>query len=508
MARPRALLFTVVAAALFLVLWFHVPQLNSSSNFASLDKTDLWTQQDLTSTVDESTTESSQTDANEKSTSELLTSCTVAYDESKSVFQYVVMIDAGSTGSRVHVYKFNNCNPSPVLDDEFFKMSEPGLSSYADDPDAGARSLDELLDYAMEHVPKEYQSCSPIAVKATAGLRLTGPAKAKAILDKVHQHLERDYPFPVVEKGGVEIMDGSMEGVYAWITINYLLGNLNVKPFHSTVAVMDLGGASTQVVFEPKYSSPSETLAEGDHRYVLDYNGDRYTLYQHSHLGYGLKEARKAVHKEIVDAYNVEPKPDSMLHPCLPVDTNITLSLPPASDDTLAQDVVFHGPPFVPAALQCRAYTEKILNKDEHCSLFPCSFNGVHQPRFRETFLNDKIFLISYFYDRMVDIGMPSTFTIEEMKDLADQVCRGPQAWSLFSNVVGAVDALTDEPEWCLDLNYMITLLATGYDIPNRRELHTAKKINGMELGWCLGASLPLLSSETGHWTCKVSKEV
>jgi Golgi nucleoside diphosphatase len=28
------------------------------------------------------------------------------------------------------------------------------------------------------------------------------------------------------EKGGVQIMDGSDEGVYAWITTNYLLGKI------------------------------------------------------------------------------------------------------------------------------------------------------------------------------------------------------------------------------------------------------------------------------------------
>jgi guanosine-diphosphatase len=59
---------------------------------------------------------------------------------------------------------------------------------------------------------------------------------------------------------------------------------------------MDLGGASTQIVFEPRFPSESDSLAEGEHKYALSFGGKDFVLYQHSYLGYGLMRARRSIH--------------------------------------------------------------------------------------------------------------------------------------------------------------------------------------------------------------------
>ncbi|CAG8762670.1 11306_t:CDS:2, partial [Racocetra persica] len=219
--------------------------------------------------------------------------CTVAHP-GRQLIQYALMLDAGSTGSRIHVYKFNYCKASPELEDEVFHHIQPGLSAYPDDADAAARSLDVLLKVALDNVPKELQHCTPIAVKATAGLRLLGQEKSALILKAVHYHLETNYPFPIIEEDGVVIMDGKDEGVYAWITVNYLLEKIGSLEKLQTAAIFDLGGGSTQIVFEPEMTD-GEEVAEGEHKYELEYGGHKYVLYQHSYLHYGLMEARKAI---------------------------------------------------------------------------------------------------------------------------------------------------------------------------------------------------------------------
>jgi len=123
------------------------------------------------------------------------------------------MIDAGSTGSRIHVYRFNYCNASPTLEDEVFKEIKPGLSSYPDSPKDAADSLDPLLKLAMSKIPKELQECTPIAVKATAGLRLLGDEKSEAILKAVEEKIKNEYPFNLPKEKGVIVMGGEDEGI-------------------------------------------------------------------------------------------------------------------------------------------------------------------------------------------------------------------------------------------------------------------------------------------------------
>ena len=426
--------------------------------------------------------------------------CTKSYSKDKPIVQYVLMIDAGSTGSRIHVYKFNNCGPTPELEGEDFKMTEKsvgGLSAYKDDPVAAAKSLDPLMAVAMEKVPEKLKGCSPVAVKATAGLRKIGPEASEAILKEVRRHLEEDFPFPVLgaDKEGVAVMDGADEGVYAWITTNYLLGKIGGPDPSDTAAIFDLGGGSTQIVFEPNFKDAAhggmpEKLAEGDHKYELDFGGRKFDLYQHSHLGYGLMAAREALHEQLINDLSDKKGEDQswltkpVVHPCIAPGMSKEVEV---AYDGKTQNFNFTGPTN-PAPAQCRNLAEKILKKDASCALAPCSFNGVHQPSLAKTFTKEDVYIFSFFYDRTKPLGMPDSYTLREMHDLTNTVCQGEEGWDVFSSVPGALDELRDRPDHCLDLNFMMALLHTGYDMPIDREVKIAKKMKGNELGWCLGA--------------------
>lgn len=392
-------------------------------------------------------------------------------------------------------------------------MTEPkkggaGLSSYKSDAEGAAKSLDPLMEVAMATVPDEYKSCSPIAVKATAGLRILGPEMSEKILEAVRERLETVYPFPVVSKEneGVQIMDGKDEGVYAWITTNYLLGKIGGPDKTPTAAVFDLGGGSTQIVFQPTFKESSsggmpEELQEGDHKYLLKFGGRDFTLYQHSHLGYGLMTARESLHRLVVEnTHKSNPSDPTWLsqpitNPCIAPGMSRKVNVTFAANHPLGDlvEVEMVGPK-EGSSPQCRGLAEALLYKDKHCELAPCSFNGVHQPSLEKTFAREDVYVFSFFYDRLHPLGMPEAFTLRELLELSARVCAGERHWDAFEGIEGAIEELKDRPETCLDLNFMSSLLHTGYELPLDREVKTAKKIKGNELGWCLGARYGLSS--------------
>eukprot|EP01052_Picozoa_sp_SAG31_P008785 SAG31_NODE_450_length_15512_cov_5.788555_4_plen_170_part_00 len=104
--------------------------------------------------------------------------------------KYGCMLDAGSSGSRIHVYKFNTLDDGSLrLLDETFVQVKPGLSAFAETPEKAAESLQPLIEVAREKIPAQHWADAPIALYATAGLRLIDPEASKAILHFVERLL-------------------------------------------------------------------------------------------------------------------------------------------------------------------------------------------------------------------------------------------------------------------------------------------------------------------------------
>ncbi|CDO69866.1 hypothetical protein BN946_scf184884.g25 [Trametes cinnabarina] len=433
--------------------------------------------------------------------------CTKPYTPDLPLVQFALMIDAGSTGSRIHIYKFNNCGPSPQYEYEVFKQRQPGLSFYEDSPSAAAQSLDELLDEALRVVPPSLQKCTPVQVKATAGLRKLGPQKSANIIAAVRAHIEQKYPFSLHGDDAVAVMDGRDEGVYSWITVNYLLDTIrssspkDAQPY----AVLDLGGASTQIVFEPTFdmSKPDSTLEEGEHKYDLNFGGHKHVLYQHSYLGYGLMEARKSVHKVVEFMSSVLGKPHgkdaTVANPCLAKGTERRVEV---QDNRLGEkwNVTMVGQD-VGSFEGCNRVVELVMAKDSVCEVKPCSFNGVYQPSLLETFPHGKVLLLSYFYDRLSPFVSATVnpvtppIRISAFADLAKTVCEGPAAWrERWGADAALMKELEGRPEYCLDLTFMHALLRLGYEFSGDREVEIGKQIDGTELGWALGATISMVT--------------
>ncbi|XP_013365653.1 PREDICTED: ectonucleoside triphosphate diphosphohydrolase 6-like isoform X2 [Chinchilla lanigera] len=205
---------------------------------------------------------------------------------------YGIMFDAGSTGTRVHVFQFARPpGETPTLTHETFKALKPGLSAYADDVEKSAQGIQELLDVAKQDIPFDLWKATPLVLKATAGLRLLPGEKAQKLLQKVKEVFKAS-PF-LVGDDCVSIMNGTDEGVSAWITVNFLTGSLR-GPGRSSVGMLDLGGGSTQITFLPRAEGTLEASPPG-HLTSLQMFNRTYRLYSHSYLGLGLMSARLAI---------------------------------------------------------------------------------------------------------------------------------------------------------------------------------------------------------------------
>ncbi|RVE55418.1 hypothetical protein OJAV_G00236520 [Oryzias javanicus] len=150
---------------------------------------------------------------------------------------YGVMFDAGSTGTRIHIYKFIQKDPVelPVLDSEMYHAIKPGLSEYKYNPEEGGNTIRQLLKIAKKTIPEEDWKRTPVVLRATAGLRLLTEEQAEGILNEVREVFEES-PF-YVPSNSVSIMNGINE-------VNFLTGHLYSNT-RRTVGILDLWRINT-----------------------------------------------------------------------------------------------------------------------------------------------------------------------------------------------------------------------------------------------------------------------
>lgn len=365
---------------------------------------------------------------------------------------YTIVFDAGSSGSRIHVYQFTRKSGKLEMLYELFEQVKPGLSSYAADVNGAVKSIDDLLTHAKNYIPQENWADTPLDLKATAGLRLLPEAQANAIIDGVTKLL-KDSPFKV-GANGVEIMAGSDEGVFAWMTVNFLLGALGGSGIQNTKPTIDLGGGSMQLTFHPKSASTVEAAPAG---YVIKKTlfGEEFDIYSHSYLGLGLNSAREKL-------FGGPPPEKTQVtqaqSPCFPSGKKIEYTNAGSTYSVSGDEGGFQG---------CIGMARAAVN----------SF-AVDKPK---EILNEDIYAFSYYFDKAADAGLIDENTggklkVGDYKKAAEHAC-----------------ANHDKDEWlCTDLS-LITALLESLGLPDEQSLQVYKKINGGETAWALGDAFQLI---------------
>ncbi|XP_071710858.1 apyrase 2-like [Rutidosis leptorrhynchoides] len=402
--------------------------------------------------------------------------------------RYAVIFDAGSSGSRVHVFCFDkNLDLVHIGDElELFEQLKPGLSAHATDPKEAADSLLPLLEKAEKVVPKDMRENTPVKVGATAGLRQLGVDASERILQAVKDFLKVKSSLKSNDDW-VTVLDGTQEGAYQWVTINYLLKKLG-KKYSQTVGVVDLGGGSVQMAYAISEADAAKAprITSGEDTYVKEMflMGTKYYLYVHSYLKYGLLAARA----EILGVANDSESPCIL-----------------AGYDGV---YTYGGTDYKASASRsgssmkkCSKEALKALKVNEPtCTHMKCTFGGVWNGGGGDGQKN--LFVASFFFDRAAEAGFvdPKSHVAKvrpiDFQKAAELACQTTleDAKSKYPDVEPA-----NLPYLCMDLVYQYTLLVDGFDLQPQQQITLVKKVKYqnslVEAAWPLGSAIEAVSA-------------
>ncbi|RDL30349.1 Uncharacterized protein BP5553_10227 [Venustampulla echinocandica] len=454
-------------------------------------------------------------------------------------WRWGVILDAGSSGTRVHVYRWLNSAKArtdakpggltslPTLETKkhYTKKIKPGVSTFGEHPaDVGPDHLQQLLDHALSIVPADQVKDTPIFLMATAGVRLLEPMKQKALLSSVcvYARAHTEFSLPDCDLH-IQVIPGETEGLYGWIAANYLLGGFDSPEKHKhgkghhTYGFLDMGGASAQIAFAPnateaeKHANDLKLLRMR----TLDGKSKEYKVFSTTWLGFGVNQARERYIEALIDATYTKDTHE-LLDPCLPSGLQTTLK-----GDPVQAASSIKGPILVGTGRfdECVKQTYPLLDKDAPCADQPCLLHGQHVPAI-DFDVNHFVGVSEYWhtthevfemahkdkaYNFLAYQKLVKDFCAEEWDDIKSEVAE--QKWG---KKVGEKTA----QEVCFKASWLINVLHDGIGIPrvgiekspntpgyNRTKemlahgndrafldpFQAVNKIDGMEVSWTLG---------------------
>lgn len=278
-------------------------------------------------------------------------------------FQYGCCIDAGSSGSRIYLYRW----PQQADDDvddiiidgktlpattsssaTFIKVERKAIFSQERTPGIshegglGIQAVQTLVALAKAALPPDVNPKHvPIYLGATAGMRIvidsSSSTNQAATTMATLQRVLHQSGF-LFRNAWARTISGEEEGVYAWLVANYLMHNGNLPMPTSAYGAMDLGGASTQISFllsknqansssatTPSTRSTISPLDQHQHQFPLRIDRLEYPLFTQSLLYYGVDQARSL--------YDAKYASDKLPNPCYPSGYRDELTLISGSSD-------------------------------------------------------------------------------------------------------------------------------------------------------------------------------
>lgn len=423
------------------------------------------------------------------------------YNSKIPVHDYAVKFDAGTSGTKMHVYEWNSefspnkTHPLDIREIGSCTTDDNGIDKIKDKDDLH-RKFNKCMRQAHSLVPESRKNRTKISLAATGGIRLMGinsQSVSNSVLNMIREYFSSS-GFLFEKDSQVRAINGREEALNAWIAANYLENNLQKPELlpNETKGILELGGSSSQIVYVPQNVDAQRSME-------VELFGRKYRTYSQSFLCYGLNEAHLMYYAQTVKNNNY---PYQSRASCNPVGTTVTLGKLELNRSPCANGNMFNEPlPY--AALQrdyllsgdsnfraCVLDVRSIFNKNTCTSgADACSFRN---PGTKIRPYNSKFLAFSAFWHALNETNrlFNQTFdgNLESFKQATGAIC-GMSINELVryneSSRAGLDrDRLT---RFCFQNVYIIELLSE-YGISSLENVKVVDKINGQNIGWTMGS--------------------
>lgn len=194
---------------------------------------------------------------------------------------FIAIVDAGSSGSRIHLFDIRNIKGTVQFEVIPLKNNKttPCVSSYAWNPDKIAEHISPLIESLRKGLPYGVTERDiSFYFFSTAGMRTVNPIHQELIYKNIENYLNANTTLRIQN---IRTISGKMEGVFDWIALNCLKKKFNSS---NTEGVIDMGGASVQVAYDNN--------APFRHTLQVKIGSASYFVHSNSYLGIGADQMR------------------------------------------------------------------------------------------------------------------------------------------------------------------------------------------------------------------------
>ena len=451
---------------------------------------------------------------------------------------YRVIVDGGSTGSRLHVYELlrNGTTGEVSCARRGSARTDVALSDFG----GGARlngtdvasHLLPLFEHAAELIPPEHHHGARARYVATAGMRLLSPEDQGAVYDALYEGLASSdrFAFGRMRRDDLETLEGEREAYYGAVAANYLAGvvggDLRIAgggggggggaaidggSHRRPLGALDMGGASAQIVYAPG------PVGAGCDRDCCDEPLDGDAFFSASYLGYGVDRIRERLWDVWVTKDEASQKNQEDLNKDKVRDeVGDGAGTIPNPCGFVGHEEEWRGRTLLGTG-DAGSCAEQVRRLIAHPTAVdaprPSSgagggiVGGTEHPPVRGKFVAMSLYFFALDFVRLLSgpqgvlsLRWPSP-TLAELAAALPDFCG--RSWDSDPDLEGARNGSHrfTRPEVlahrCIEAVYMVTLLRDGFNFrTDSRDVTFAYDLGGSEVDWSLGMALSLFAEE------------